>query len=139
MRRKIIHEGIKTKIEPLGEFPFLGSFSLFSSLYKLIEQFSGNNLRYSSFKQKGGGLNEILDYSLDNKLLQIHVPNLRLNNPEVFWNLVYLFMNDKVDYKFICPYESDLPDSDFNDFGIDKPLSSRNKTANIFASDLPSF
>lgn len=85
----------------------MGPFSLFDQLYMLISRFSGDNRRYSPEMQ--GGIKEILEHSLDHRLLQLNINSLRLEYREIFWNLIYLFSKDGINYKFICPYKSDLP------------------------------
>ena len=111
IRREAHSEGPKSRFEDVGEFELYGSFTLFKELYNIIEDFSGHNIKYNSLRTLGNNIQEIMEYSLDEKLLQINVPDLRTKHEIIFWNLVHLFINDKIDYKFILPYKNDLLDS----------------------------
>ena len=52
------------------------------------------------------------DYD-ENNALSLDILNLRKNHQELFWNLVYRFIQDKRDYTFLVPYESHIfPDAD---------------------------
>ena len=134
MNRKESKDGVKSKPQHVGDFKYMGPFTLFSELYGLIEDFSGNNIKYSNNQMTN--LQEILNYSLDNRLLQVNVPNLRLQRQEIFWNLIYLFINEKIDYKFICPYEADLPDDESPDFSGNRAGSSKRFGDDMFAFKL---
>ena len=107
MRKPINYEGYKSKIEEIGEFPFYGPFTLFDELYKVINESSNPNLQYETSFIDNIALKEIKNYSQDGKLLQLDIPNLRINHEDVFWNLVFLFINCRIDLKLICPYEND--------------------------------
>ena len=44
MRRRKNIGGAKSKLEEVGDFDFYGPFTLFHTLYKVIEDYSGNNI-----------------------------------------------------------------------------------------------
>lgn len=101
MRRRKNIDGTKSKLEEVGDFEYYGPFTLFQTLYRVIEDYSGNNIHLNLSSVGQTNLQEIKEYSLDDKLLQINVPELRIQHEDVFWNLVYLFMTVKIDYRFI--------------------------------------
>ena len=108
MRREQIFDGERKKLELVNEVELFGPFNLFSKLYQLIDASSGNNieLRESQIIR----LTENIEHSIDKYLLQLNPNSLRLGHEDIFWNLIYLFTNDGINYKFICPYESRIPE-----------------------------
>lgn len=109
-RKQKNNDGIKSKCEELGEYPFYGQFTLFDRLYRIIDNCSGNNVEQQQFEEHKNWV-EIKNYNLDHRLIKLDVIDLRLLHQDVFWNLVYRFGVADIDYRFMCPYEVDLPHS----------------------------
>jgi hypothetical protein len=107
MRRDKNCESISSKLEDMGEFHYLGNFELFSKVFEVINSTSNSNREYRASVYENQNLKEIHKFGKDDYLLQLDLIDLRLNKQEVFWNLVYLLISSKIDYKFMLPYEDD--------------------------------
>lgn len=108
MKKKITRSGEKSKLEEVAVYPYFGSFNLFKNLHDII-------LNHSQYQS--GFIAEEISF-------KISVPYLRIRHESIFWNLIYLFTNDKIDYKFICPYQDDLPrssDGDIYQLNLENP------------------
>lgn len=44
----------------------------------------------------------------ENNILSLDILKLRKSNEQLFWNLIYRFMQDKREYAFLIPYESHI-------------------------------
>ena len=72
------------KSEPVGKFEYYPPFTLFDKIWGYIK-------------------NGIL------------IPQrLRRDKEDLFWNLIFRFRSDQIDYRFILPYEKDLIEDDFD-------------------------
>ena len=103
---------LKKRFIKIGEFNYIGPFSLFNKLKSFHENsflaLAEPGLRETSSQRISGILQEISSISWSKRILQFDIIRLYTEYSELFWNLAFLFTKENKEFTFLLPYEKDI-------------------------------